>query len=58
MTEFHFTNRDEFQIRKPRRQKEQRNPKKTRRIVRKITGLFYTEIKYEDGEIIWRKNEN
>jgi len=58
MTEAYFTNRDEIQIRKPRRRKGQQNPKKRRRIVGKSKGFFYTEIKYDDGEIIWRKNED
>jgi hypothetical protein len=57
MTEAYFANRGEFQIRKPRRKKGQQYPKRRRRIVRKAKGFFYTEIEYDDGEIIGRPNE-
>ena len=58
MTKAYFSNRDEFQIRKPRRQKGQQDRKRRRRIVRETKGLIYTEIEYDDGEIILRKNKN
>ena len=54
MAEIDFNKKGEFQIRKPRKQKGQRNPNRRRRIVRETKGLVYTEIEYDDGEIIGR----
>jgi hypothetical protein len=54
VTEVDFNKKGEFQIRKPRRQKGQRDPNRRRRIVREFIGLVYTEIEYDDGEIIGR----
>ncbi|MGD9057062.1 MAG: hypothetical protein PVF38_13020 [Desulfobacterales bacterium] len=58
MTEAYFAKRDEFQIKKPRRQKGKQNPKRRRRIVRKTKGICFTEIEYDDGEIIGIKNKD
>lgn len=54
MTKINFNKKGEFLIRKPRRQKDQQNLKRCRRIVRETKGLIFTKIEYDDGKIIGR----
>jgi len=57
MTEFYFTNRDDFQNRRPRKRKRQNHRKRPPRIVRVIDGLVHKEIHYDNGDMEIEKKD-